>query len=219
MPFETLINKFLKIFFRFLYHQFAWAYDIVAYIVSFGQWEEWVSCTLPYLHSNKILEIGSGPGHLLNKLLNRNAQQTIIGIDASPFMINLASRNIEKTGKLPKLVHAKAQALPFPANSFHQVVSTFPTEYALDFQTILEVKRVLSSQGEWIILPGIEIYGETLPYKLLKYIYDITQQTPSPASDYLAIYQNAGFQVNILPIQKDNWACHLICCKIIDDDN
>jgi ubiquinone/menaquinone biosynthesis C-methylase UbiE len=52
---------------------FAWSYDLVAAVVSLGQWNHWVGSVLPYLPGVNILEIGHGPGHL-QRLLKRFGQ-------------------------------------------------------------------------------------------------------------------------------------------------
>ena len=58
-----VMQTLLRIFFQLLYHPFAWAYDLVAGLVSLGRWKSWVLCGLPLL-AGRVLEIGFGPGHL-----------------------------------------------------------------------------------------------------------------------------------------------------------
>ena len=59
-----LIARFLNFFFHHLYHGLAFAYDLVAAIVSFGQWNEWTKTIIPYIEGTLLLELGHGPGHL-----------------------------------------------------------------------------------------------------------------------------------------------------------
>ena len=58
-----LIFSLLRPVYYLLYHHFAWTYDLVADIVSLGQWKDWVRTALPYL-DGCVLELGYGPGHL-----------------------------------------------------------------------------------------------------------------------------------------------------------
>ncbi len=60
----NLIQRFLRVFFHLLYHPFAFAYDLVATVVSFGKWNEWVLSVIPFISGTRILELGHGPGHL-----------------------------------------------------------------------------------------------------------------------------------------------------------
>src|SRR5687767_6312726 len=36
-----LMRRFMRVFFHLLYHPFAFTYDLVAAVVSFGQWKNW----------------------------------------------------------------------------------------------------------------------------------------------------------------------------------
>ncbi len=76
------MKTFLRFFFRLLYHQFAFTYDLVAAAVSFTRWKDWVMSVLPFIEGNWILEIGHGPGHLQRILLSRNL--FTVGIDELP---------------------------------------------------------------------------------------------------------------------------------------
>ena len=50
LPFRNqLLFAFLRLFFKLLYHQLAWSYDGVAWVVSLGAWRKWVESTLAFL--------------------------------------------------------------------------------------------------------------------------------------------------------------------------
>ena len=138
----------LRFFFKLLYHQFAFAYDLVAATVSVGQWKNWVSSILPFITGTRILEIGHGPGHLQRILLSRGLDS--VAIDESAPMTRLAQRNTSGTATLAR---ALAQGLPFADSSFDTIIATFPAEYINDPLTLLEVRRCLSDGGRFIILP------------------------------------------------------------------
>ncbi len=123
-----LIQIILRPIFYLLYHQFAWAYDLVAAIVSLGRWQEWVHTALPYI-SGRVLEIGFGPGHLQISL-NEKIIPTF-GLDESPQMGRQAARRIKKAGAIARLTRGYAQSIPFAGEAFDSVVATFPAEYHL----------------------------------------------------------------------------------------
>jgi len=59
-----VINRLLGCFFEMLYHQLAAAYDLVAWLVSFGRWYRWVEKVIPLISGRDVLEIGIGTGYL-----------------------------------------------------------------------------------------------------------------------------------------------------------
>ena len=163
----------LRFFFKLLYHQFAFAYDFVAATVSLGQWKDWVSSILPLLKGTRLLEIGSGPGHLQRLLLSRDL--LAVAIDESAPMTRLAKRNTD--GKA-MVARALAQHLPFADESFDTVVATFPAQYITDPNTLSEVKRCLSDGGRFIILPVALQMGRGLLERATSLLFRITRQAP-----------------------------------------
>jgi ubiquinone/menaquinone biosynthesis C-methylase UbiE len=191
------VKTLLRLFFRLLYHQFAFTYDLVAATVSMGRWKDWVLSVLPFIEGNRILEIGHGPGHLQRALLDRNLQA--FGLDESSQMGYLAQRNLmrfvrSKTAGYPNhqtayaqvnLTRGISQGLPFPAASFDTLVSTFPAEYIFDPRTIAEAQRVLTAEGRFVILPGATILGRGVMDRLMAFLFRITGETPPNLSEIL----------------------------------
>src|SRR5689334_18669576 len=106
------MRRFMRIFFRLLYHPFAFTYDLVAAAVSFGRWKDWVMSILPFIKGSRILELGHGPGHLQRVLLDRGL--VIVGLDESAQMGRIAKKLL---GNSQKLTRGLAQHLPFEAGS------------------------------------------------------------------------------------------------------
>lgn len=173
---DRFINSILKIFFNLLYHQFAWAYDWVANIVSIGRWNSWVFAVLPSLGDLQVLELGCGPGHL--QAAHADQKGSIFGLDASQQMLRRASQRLAKHGCKNNLVLGKAQYLPYRDRSFPTIVATFPSNYISDPNTLGEVWRVLEDNGELIVLPAAWITGEAYLDKFAKWLFEVTGQTP-----------------------------------------
>lgn len=173
----SILAVFLKVFFSLLYHQFAWAYDLVAWIVSLGLWNQWVACALPHLPGSTILEIGHGPGHLQLELLALG--KTSYAIDESWQMNRLAYRRILSRTLQPAIVNGYAQSIPFPDNSLEHIVATFPTEYIFQADTLAEISRVLRERGTLVLLPIAVFTGNTFPNRVLRFIHRITGQAPA----------------------------------------
>jgi ubiquinone/menaquinone biosynthesis C-methylase UbiE len=177
-PPPSLLHRFLRFVFQRFYHGFAWTYDFVAAAVSLGQWKAWVACALPYIEGRRVLEIGHGPGHL-QLLLRREIGSAIIGLDESVQMGRLARRALARGGYAePNLSRGLAQALPFESGCFDTVVSTFPAEYIFEPQTLQEVKRVLSVNGHFILVPAAWIVGGKALERAAAWLFRATDQSP-----------------------------------------
>jgi ubiquinone/menaquinone biosynthesis C-methylase UbiE len=169
-------TAFMRFFFRLLYHEFAWSYDLVAAVVSLGRWNEWVASALPFLHGPRILEIGHGPGHLQLALHERGFLP--VGLDESHQMGRQARRRIKTRGYRPLLIRGKANDLPLTSSSFDQVVATFPSEFIFQPATLDEIRRVLLPSGELIVLPAAWITGASFLERMAAALSRITGQTP-----------------------------------------
>lgn len=193
--YHRFLSTFLKIFFNLLYHQFAWAYDIVAATVSLGKWKKWVLATVPYLEGPRVLEIGHGPGHLMCALTGLGIQ--VAGLDESRQMGRQAYRRLRRVVEFPALTNGYAQSLPFASSTFHQVVATFPPEFILDPNTISEVYRVLTPGGSLVVLPMAWITGSLLLERLAAWLFNVTGQTQEWDDGLMAPYLQTGFIIKV----------------------
>ncbi|WKZ38992.1 MAG: methyltransferase domain-containing protein [Anaerolineales bacterium] len=171
----NIIQRFMRFFFNLLYHPFAFTYDLVAWVVSFGRWNDWVFSIVPFIKGTRILELGHGPGHLQRLLLSRGLFAA--ALDESKQMGRLAKYRI---GDSANLTRGLAQSLPYADETFESVVATFPSEYIFDPRTLSEVRRVLRSSGRLIVLPV------ALPKNLfLRWLYKVTGESPSEINGFI----------------------------------
>jgi ubiquinone/menaquinone biosynthesis C-methylase UbiE len=190
-----LMHSLLRFFFKMLYHQFAWSYDLVAGLVSLGRWKEWVESVLPWL-GGRVLEIGFGPGHLQVVLHRRGL--AAFGLDESRQMCRLAHRRLAKKGFVPNLIRGLGQNQAFEADAFDTVVATFPAEYIFDAHTLSETSRVLKPGGKLIIVLSAWITGQGFMERLAAWLFEITGQAKAieaalrTAQSHL---QSSGFSV------------------------
>lgn len=187
------LETLLRFFFRFIYGPGAWAYDAVAWGVSRGRWVEWGAAALPFLTGGPVLELAHGPGHLLVRMARRGLWA--VGLDLSPQMGARARRRLRRAGRIPRLVRARAQRLPFPDRSFRAVVATFPTEFILDPLTAREVARVLRPDGVAVAVPVAVPGGKGPLARALRLLYRLTGQDRSPSEADFRVWRDAGFQV------------------------
>ena len=187
-------RSLLRIFFRHFYTTLAWSYDLVAKIVSVGQWNDWVRSILNPYPTDPILEIAHGPGHLLLELNQRS--EVAFGIDASRQMCEMASRRLRQEGHHSTVVQARAQALPFPRNTFSTLLSTFPTEFIVDPASLAEARRALLPEGQYRIVPMAEIRGPGTFDRAAGWLFRATGQYVDLPQTWTQPIADAGFQVH-----------------------
>ncbi len=189
----------LRIFFYLLYHPLAWMYDWVAAFVSVGMWQDWVYTSLKFVKGSQILELGYGPGHLQQKLLLQGCAPT--GIEESIQMGRLAKRNILKTAngyaKPARLVRARAQAIPFPSNTFSTIISTFPTPYIYHDETLHEIDRTLVPGGRLVIVLSGWITGSSFRHRLAASLFTLTGESKGWDPSLAAFFTRAGFTTRV----------------------
>jgi ubiquinone/menaquinone biosynthesis C-methylase UbiE len=176
-PIITMIQHYWKLLvnfgFRLLYNELAWTYDAVSWLVSLGSWREWQRATLPFIMGNQVLEVGHGPGHMLAAL--KLARFSVVGLDLSPYMGQLAR------GKAAgPLVRGRVQQLPFVSATFDTVLSTFPTEFLVDPQSLSAIHRVLQPQGRFVVVPEAHLTGTTPLHRFIEWLFTITGQRQGP---------------------------------------
>lgn len=120
-----------------------------------------------YCRSGRLLDVGTGPGWLLLALERSLPEVEAIGVDISAAMVSVARKNLARLGcsRAIEVRQAGADALPFPADTFDAVVSTWSLHHWKDPVTGLnEVYRVLKPGG----------------YALM---YDLVSELPSAIRD------------------------------------
>ena len=92
----------------------------------------------------RVLEIGSGPGHVADLLAKAGASVT--GVDFSSDMVEVAQKNHPEIS----FQQADAEQLPFEAGSFDAVVANFVVHHLARPEVVFaEVNRVLKPGGRF----------------------------------------------------------------------
>jgi ubiquinone/menaquinone biosynthesis C-methylase UbiE len=194
------MKTFLRFFYHQLYHQFASFYDIIAFIVSMGEWNGWIKEIIPFIEGNEILEVGHGPGHMQVAL--KSLGKHIMGLDESAQMGRLAKGNIQQTMRERVhpdnicLVRGICEQIPFQHKTFDTVFATFPAPFIYSPVAISEISRVLVDGGMLVILVGVWITGKGFSHWVLKWLYRITFQSP-PSTESSASVALPFLQANL----------------------
>jgi len=201
--FELVRARLRKLAFESLYGPFAWAYDWVSSTFFLGQWRLWQRAAIPHLRGKRVLEVGMGTGNLQVDLARAGFEPC--GIDLSRQMMRQASLKARRLGLAPfRACRARAQSLPFPDTSFDSLVSTFPSEYIAQPETLAELARVLKPHGRLVIVPGGWLHPRGARGKAMEgvaravYGYKSPSEDSSPghagrALEHIAAHQESGW--------------------------
>ena len=184
---RSVRRALLRFAFHLLYHQLAFTYDAVAWLVSLGQWKMWGRTALNRVRGRRVLELGHGPGHLLIALARLGCAP--IGIDLSPDMIRIAQRRIRREQVDVPQVRCRVQALPFRSSTFDSVVVTFPTEYIVEPATVQEVQRVTNDRGRLVIVAGAQLTDRKPSARFVDWLYRITGQSELVPDGHESVFQ------------------------------
>jgi ubiquinone/menaquinone biosynthesis C-methylase UbiE len=189
----------VKFGFRLLYNELAFTYDWVSYAVSLDAWRCWQRTALKHLKAEpgaRVLELAHGTGNLQLDL--HAAGYRVFGYDLSPYMGQITRRKLSKA-KLPiRLAQGKAQQLPYAPGVFSAVISTFPTNFILQPDTLREVYRVLEPGGQFLIVPNGLLSAGGLTEAGIEWLYRITGQRGEGSMDVTGFFGQYGFTVEVL---------------------
>jgi ubiquinone/menaquinone biosynthesis C-methylase UbiE len=180
---------------RLLYDKLSFVFDFASGRVSGGRWRLWGRTSISYVQGRRVLELGHGPGHLLIELKKAGYQPT--GIDLSPGMGRLASRRLRLAGLTVPLVRGRAQVLPFHANSFDAVVATFPTDAALEPDTLREVARVIPQGGRLALVVGAQREGSQPDPQFIEWLKGIIGPEGGARNRTSSVFSGAGLRPRI----------------------
>ena len=198
-PLRRASRRVLRFGFRLLYHEFAFTYDAVAWVVSLGEWRRWQRTALNHLTAPPgatVLELAHGTGNMQLDL--RAAAYRTAALDLSPQMGRIARRKLIRHNVPAPLVRGRAQALPFADGAFPAVISTFPTEFIVEPDTQREIYRVLAPGGRLIVVFNGALTRGGAARQALEAAYRATgQRSPWPEHAAPRI-EAAGFRARVV---------------------
>ena len=105
------------------------------------------------LPRGRVLDVGTGPGHLLVEIARRNAGLELVGVDLSRRMLKIARQvTARHASARPELVRGDVRSLPFSDGAFDLVVSTLSLHHWRNpVRGMQECLRVTAPGGQcWI---------------------------------------------------------------------
>lgn len=131
------------------------------------------------------------------------------GLDLSPQMGHIARQRIAAANTAVPLVQGRGQGLPFQANSFDSILTTFPTPYIAAPETLAALGRVLRPGGQLVIVPEAQLSGRDPVSRFLEWLYAITGQRPHR---YDKQPEAADYWQTLLARQPFHVTTHVIPC-------
>ena len=184
--------------FRLLYNELAFTYDIVSRAVSLGAWRCWQRAALRHLKAEPgalLLELGHGTGDLQ---IDLNALgYCVVGHDLSGSMSRIARGKLRRMNMPTRLTRGRAECLPYPSGIFAAVISTFPTSYILEPETLQEIHRVLGPAGPLLIVPNGAFTTRGSAEIGLEWLYRVTGQRNDTGFDIENYFSKYGFDARV----------------------
>ena len=108
-----------------------------------------IRALVPNIQGKQVLDAGCGPGTNIHWLIERGARK-VVGIDASPKMIEIAGRNT--VSNMTLFVANMSQPLDFlAAGSFDLVFTSLVVHYIKDIETLFAEFARLLHPGGWLV--------------------------------------------------------------------
>ena len=105
-------------------------------------------------NTSRALDVGSGTGALALKLASRAS--FVVGIDTSPTLLELAQKKPKEPGEANVAwVIASADALPFRANAFDYITSTYALRFSNLQRSLPEIRRTIRPGGRVAIFDSV----------------------------------------------------------------
>ena len=124
-------------------------YDIMNDFMSLGAHRLWKLELIDYLNiqkKDKIIDVGSGTGDLINLILKKHLTNSLYSVDLNIEMLNLAKKKFKN--KKIKFIKANAEKLPFEDSSFDKYIISFCLRNVTNMnKALLEAFRILKPGG------------------------------------------------------------------------
>ena len=150
-----------------------------------------------------VCDVACGPGHLALSFAGKASR--IVGVDAAPNMLRQFEKLAKERGMKVETVHAYAEAVPFPANSFDAVVSRLAPHHFPDAaKAVREMARLAKAGG---CVAVIDLEGNENPAlddlnHEIEMLHDPTHVRSHTAARWREFFEANGLSIEALESQQ-----------------
>jgi ubiquinone/menaquinone biosynthesis C-methylase UbiE len=146
-----------------------------------------------------ICDVACGAGHLALSFAGKAAR--MVGVDAAPNMLRQFQKLAQERGVRVETVHAYAEAIPCPDNSFDAVVSRLaPHHFSNPAKAVMEMARLAKAGG---FVAVIDLEGDEDPIlddlnHQIEVLHDPTHVRSYTAARWREFFAAAGLTIEAL---------------------
>ena len=146
-----------------------------------------------------VCDVACGPGHLALSFAGK--AKRIVGIDAAPNMLRQFDKLAQERGVKVETVHACAEAMPFPDNSFDAVVSRLAPHHFPDAAKAVREMARLAKPGGFVAV--IDLEGNENPIlddlnHEIEVLHDPTHVRSHTAARWRFFFEASGLTIEAL---------------------
>jgi demethylmenaquinone methyltransferase/2-methoxy-6-polyprenyl-1,4-benzoquinol methylase len=127
----------------FFTEQNANTYDKIVRYATIGRDKQWKKNILTMIQGNIVLDLASGTGILSEMIRNSNDALEVLSLDLSIDYVKIS----KKRRKIPTVINASAEMLPFRNRSCDCIVSSYLAKYVDIDKLVTEISRVITPNG------------------------------------------------------------------------
>jgi ubiquinone/menaquinone biosynthesis C-methylase UbiE len=146
-----------------------------------------------------VCDVACGPGHLALSFAGKASR--LVGVDAAPNMLRQFEKLAEARGVKVETVHACAEAVPLPTNSFDVVVSRLAPHHFPDAaKAVREMARLAKAGGSVAV---IDLEGDENPAlddlnHEIEMLHDPTHVRSHTAARWREFFEASGLAIEAL---------------------
>ena len=179
-------------------------YDYMNDIMSFGTHRIWKKELVDFMNiqiTDKVIDVGSGTGDLINLILKKNLTNNIYSIDLNTEMLKYGEKKF--IGKKVKFVNANAERLPFSNDYFDKFIISFCLRNVTDVNKALnESYRVLKPGGIFYCLEFSKPENQIINLIYKNYKKNFIPFFGKKIANNKEAYQYLEESIDIFPNQK-----------------
>lgn len=196
---NLLGTRLLRLYFNLIYNQ---VYDLItAKRRLYRELQDHCISKLNFHDNERVLCAGVGTGNEIIRILNKNKNLNIIGVDYSRNALRKATKKADESGVKIETSVMDLRNLRFENEYFDKVICIHVLDFITEYEeATAELMRILKPQGEFVITYPAEAENPKLAVNLIK--DGLSKDTPAESSvqRYFRIFAQIVLSVIYFPL-------------------